>query len=159
MEANKSRTRNHFLVKLSREHHNALLLSWKIRTGFHRNIDPQRIKTYVDWYYHKYIIPHFAYEEKYMFSILDSDHEFIKKANAEHRRLQRLFEDDSDPERSLSLLEEELERHIRFEERILFPEIQKSATQQQLNAAREAYLEIPFVENTSDEFWKDNGNG
>lgn len=158
MEAKKPVKRNHMIQPLSREHHHALLLSWKIRTGFYKNVQPERIKTYVDWFYKKYMLPHFEHEEKYMFAILDQGHELIKKALSEHRRLQRLFEDETDLERSLSLLEEELERHIRFEERVLFPEILKNATTQQLEDVIKYHVEIPFVENTGHEFWKENGS-
>ncbi len=32
------------LKPLSREHHHGLLLSWKIREGFNRNVEIERIK-------------------------------------------------------------------------------------------------------------------
>lgn len=154
METKKPLKRHKSLQPLSREHHHSLLLSWKIRTGFHKNIEPKRIKTYVDWFYKNHIESHFELEEKYIYTILDSDHEYIKKAISEHRRLQRLFEDEMDIERSLSLLEEELEKHIRFEERVLFPEVQKFATEEQLGLIDKHHTEVGFKENISDEFWK-----
>jgi len=154
MKTEKPLKRHKSLQPFSREHHHTLLLSWKIRTGFHKNIDLQRIKTYVDWFYENHIKTHFDLEEKYIYPILDSDHEYIKKAIAEHRRLQRLFEDKSDIERSLSLLEEELEQHIRFEERVLFPEVQKFATEEQLRLIDQHHNEVGFQENIADRFWE-----
>ena len=53
------------------------------------------------------------------------------------------------PETNLSLLEEELVQHIRFEERVLFQEIEKPATGEQL-----AMIEEEQKENQSDE-WED----
>lgn len=72
-----------------------------------------------------HIHPHFEMEETHLFPILGNSSPLIKKARAQHQRLRRLFNDINDIEKSLSLIEEELERHIRFEERVLFNEIQK----------------------------------
>jgi|SRR5690606_10081925 len=146
--------RHKALQPLSREHHHSLLLSWKIRRGFHNKIDVKRIKKYSDWFYKEHIEPHFNLEEELIYPILNSDHELIKKAISEHRRLQRLFNDTDDLEKSLSLLEEELEKHIRFEERILFPEIQINARPEQLTLIEEHHNDTAFEDNLSDEFWK-----
>ena len=88
-----------------------------------------------------------------MFPILGNHHPMIKRALAEHRRLTRLFNDTENMVKSLSLIEEELDTHIRFEERILFNEIEKKASENQLT-------EIERIEDTGetesgweDEFW------
>lgn len=151
---NKPIKRNKLLQPLSREHHHSLLLSWKIRTGFKKNIEPERIKKYVDWFFLHHVRPHFEMEEKYIFPILGMDQELVKQAMAEHRRLIRLFSDNDEIEKSLSLLEEELESHIRFEERVLFNEIQQIATNEQLEVFDQHHKEQSFQENTEDEFWK-----
>jgi len=108
--------RHEALKRLSREHHHGLLLCWKIRAGIKNNIELSRIKTYADWFYQTYLIPHFEVEEKYLFSILGDRNDLVRKAISAHRRLRRLFVDDSDLQKSLNLIEEELERHIRFED-------------------------------------------
>lgn len=145
--------RHKALQPLSREHHHGLLLSWKIRTGFSKNIEIERIKTYADWFFNNELIPHFELEEAHIFPLLKADNELVKRALAEHRRLKRLFNDEKDIERSLHKIEEELEQHIRFEERILFPEIQKTATEAQLALIEDIHHEEGFVDNVSDEFW------
>lgn len=142
------------LQQLSREHHHGLLLCWKIRTGFSRNVKPERIKKYTDWFYTKYLLPHFELEEEYVFPVLPSNNEFVKKALAEHRRLRRLFNQRISIEKNLGLIEEELEAHIRFEERVLFPEVQKVASREQLAKIAEIHHEDEFVENEKDVFWK-----
>ena len=48
---NKPLKRHKALQPLSRDHHHGLLLSWKIRSGFKKNIDVERIKVYADWFY------------------------------------------------------------------------------------------------------------
>lgn len=145
--------RHKALQPFSRQHHHGLLLSWKIRSGFNKNIEVERIKTYADWFFENELLPHFDLEETHIFPLLDADHEWIKRALAEHRRLKRLFNDDKDVERSLHKIEEELEQHIRFEERTLFPEIQKNATEAQLELIETIHHDERFVDNASDEFW------
>lgn len=154
MSVTKSVKRHPSVQPLSKEHHHCLLLCWKIRTGIEKNIATIRIKKYVDWFYHQYIKAHFEAEEKYVFPVLDKNHEHIKKVTAEHRRLKRLFENDTNIEKSLSLLEEELESHIRFEERILFNEIQEQASELQLKEIENNLHDVVFEENATDEFWK-----
>ncbi|PKP12682.1 MAG: cation-binding protein [Bacteroidetes bacterium HGW-Bacteroidetes-3] len=154
MNADKPIKRHEALKTLSREHHHGLLLCWKIRAGIKNNIELDRIKTYANWFYFTHLIPHFEAEEKYLFPILGNENELIKKAISEHRRLKRLFEDASDFQKSLSLIEEELESHIRFEERVLFNEIQKKATQKQLLYMEQIHSEGNFVDNLTDTFWE-----
>ncbi|WP_029035657.1 hemerythrin domain-containing protein [Salinimicrobium terrae] len=139
---------------LSRDHHHTLLLCWKIRKGFSKGVAPNRMKTYSDWFFESHVLPHFKIEEKYLFPVLGEDHDMIKRALAEHRRLERLFKDEKDIVRSLSLIEEELELHVRYEERELFNEIQKQARPEQLEVILEVHKDERFQENTSDEFWK-----
>lgn len=145
--------RHKALQPFSREHHHGLLLSWKIRSGFNKNIDIGRIKTYTDWFFENQLIPHFEMEETHIFPLLGEDHELIKRALAEHRRLKRLFTDTENIERNLHNIEEELEQHIRFEERTLFPEIQKNATEEELALIEDVHDDHSFQDNLSDEFW------
>lgn len=141
------------LKQFSRDHHFGLLLCWKIREGFRRNVEPERMKKYTDWFFESYQKPHFESEEKYMFPLLPDDDKLKKRAIAEHRRLERLFNDQEDIKRALSLIEEELDQHIRFEERILFAEIQKIANEEQLQKIEEMHQD-PVLDDWEDEFWK-----
>lgn len=144
--------RHEALKPLSREHHHGLLLCWKIRQGLKREIATDRIKSYTDWFKLQYLHPHFETEEKYVFPVLGNDHEKVRKALAEHRRLKRLFDQDVEVEKALNLIEEELDLHIRFEERDLFNEIQQVASAKQLTEIEEHHNGIAF----SDEEWKDH---
>lgn len=146
--------RHKALQPLSRDHHHGLLLSWKIRSGFSKNIEFERIKSYADWFFEHQLIPHFDLEEEHIFPLLEADNDMVKRALAEHRRLKRLFAETKDVEKSLHKIEEELEQHIRFEERILFPEIQKNATDAQLALIEDIHQDDRFEDNESDEFWK-----
>ena len=141
------------LQPLSHDHHHGLQLCWKIRTGFSRKIELERIKKYADWFFVTHLEPHFELEENYIFTVLDSSNELVKQALTDHRRLKRLFTQTSDLEKALGRIEEELEKHIRFEERVLFPEIQSEATEMQLSKISEIHTHEVFVENVEDVFW------
>lgn len=145
--------RNEFLAPLSREHHQALLLCWKIKTGFSKGIDVQRIKNYCDWFYQTHLIQHFELEEKLVFPILGNQHQHVLDALDQHRQLKELFNDTPNV-LSLQKIQIELEKHIRFEERILFNEVQDIATPQQLENIQTIHKEEAFCENELDVFWK-----
>lgn len=146
--------RHESLKSFSREHHHGLLLCWKLREGFKRDVEIQRMKEYADWFKKSYLEPHFQAEVNYIFPVLGNQNEFVKRALAEHRRLKRLFNKRTDLVRALSLIEEELDLHIRFEERILFNEIQKKANPQQLQEIEKHHQGIKFSDDEwEDQFW------
>lgn len=138
----------------SREHHHGLLLCWKIREGLKHNVAVDRIKKYADFLWKTQIEPHFEAEEKYMFPVLGDDHKMIQKAKKEHLRLASLFNDYTDVLDSIEAIQIELDEHIRFEERILFNEIQKVATKEELEII-DQHHEILNSENWEDTFWDD----
>jgi len=142
------------LQGLSRDHHHGLLLAWKIRKGFSKNIPTERMKNYVDWFFETYLIPHFDLEEAHIFPVLGMEHEGVVRALAEHRRLIRLYREQEDLHVVLTRIEEELEQHIRFEERQLFNEIQRVASPAQLAKIKNMHQETAFIENNADEFWR-----
>lgn len=145
--------RSPFLQPISREHHHTLLLCWKIRAGFKKKVEVERIKVYADWFFKNYILPHFKIEEAYVFPVLGNDNELVKKAKLEHKRLKRLFNQDDDITKSLSLIEEELEKHIRFEERVLFNEIQEIASPSQIMEINKRHNDHGVPAQWKDEFW------
>jgi iron-sulfur cluster repair protein YtfE (RIC family) len=146
--------RHETLQPLSREHHHGLLLCWKIREGLKRKVALERIKVYTDWFWETYLENHFESEEKFLFPILGNDNKLIKKALSEHRRLRRLFNEKANIQKAIVLIEEELEGHIRFEERVLFNEIQNTATKSQLEVIYAGHSDEKFCDNLSDLFWK-----
>jgi len=146
------------LQPISREHHHGLLLSWKIREGLKRNIEPARIKQYTDWFWKNHLQQHFEFEEKYIFPILGKADKMVNRAKKEHGRLRRLFISPERVEINLSLIEEELVAHIRFEERVLFNEIQKVANKEQLALLESSHQQLPDPETWEDEFWLQNKN-
>ena len=62
--------------------------------------------------------------------------------------------DTENATKSLHRIEEELEQHIRFEERVLFNEIQQVATKEQLEIIQKLHTHGKFNDNTNDKFWE-----
>tara|TARA_R110001583_G_scaffold71272_2_gene201079 strand:+ start:3172 stop:3624 length:453 start_codon:yes stop_codon:yes gene_type:complete len=146
--------RHQSLQEFSRDHHQALLLCWKIKVGLSKEIALNRIKTYVNWFYKNHILEHFQLEEKYMFPVLGSKHPLIIQALEEHKLLLTLFENTSEIENSLTKLHIKLKEHVRFEERILFNEIQNNATNEELELIEKFHGKKNFIDNLEDVFWK-----
>jgi iron-sulfur cluster repair protein YtfE (RIC family) len=154
-ETDKPLKRSESLKPLSREHHHGLLFCWKAKTGIKKNVDVARIKKYADWFFQNYLVPHFEVEEKYVFPILGNENELIKRAVSEHRNLKRLLESTTTEfQKNISLISDELVDHIRFEERVLFGEIQKIATTEQLLSIEFNHSDEKFVDNLTDPFWE-----
>ncbi len=146
--------RHEALQPLSREHHKGLLLCWKIKVGLKKEVSIDRIAAHVKWFISEHINAHFKAEEDYVFPILGNDHPMIQQALNEHERLNKLFNESNMTKETLESIEEELEKHIRFEERELFPKIEEVATPEQLKKVIELHQEEDYVENESDVFWR-----
>ncbi|MDO9274423.1 MAG: hemerythrin domain-containing protein, partial [Lutibacter sp.] len=76
------------------------------------------------------------------------------QALEEHKILLALFTDTIHIEDSLKQIQTLLKGHIRFEEQILFNEIQSAATPQELEKIAQFHRDEKFVDNLNDVFWK-----
>ncbi|MFD2518685.1 hemerythrin domain-containing protein [Salinimicrobium flavum] len=147
--------RHEALKPLSKDHHHGLLLCWKIREGKKRKIATDRIKAYTDFYFNSQLRPHFQFEEEEVFVLLGEDHPMVKHAKAEHQHLERLFKEERNIDRALDQIEKELEAHIRFEERVLFNELQQEVSIEKLENLknREEEIKTPDPDQWDDKFW------
>lgn len=149
-----SQKRHHALKPLSNEHNEVLTLCSRIGKGLQMEISTKRIKSYADWLKEDYLDPHFELERKYVFPILGNNNFRIKRALANHRRMNRLFDETTNLDIILNKIEEEMGRYIRFEERILYNEIQKMASAEELQTIEKIHHEIDFsAEVWEDKFW------
>jgi len=117
------------IVSFSRDHHFGLLLVWKIRQGLNNAVDPGRISNYVSFFFKEDLNKHFEEEEQLLFSKLPIDDVLRKQAEADHLKIVKLVENvavKKDDIKLLHQLADELEKHIRFEERELFNHLQDS---------------------------------
>lgn len=146
--------RHEALVQLSRDHHFGLLLCWKLKEGLKKNIEPERMAKYIQLFYSHNIAPHFQEEEDTIFRILGPDHYLIKEAMEQHRDMKNRVGSKLNTAQEIEEFRELLERHIRTEERQIFPEIERQATEAQLEELLQldhAALKEPDYE---DVFWK-----
>lgn len=128
--------RNKNLVLLSRDHHDSLLLIWKIRQGLRFGVENNRIAEFVVYSYSVRLQPHYIAEEELLFVELPENDELRVKAEQEHEvikkkitAMQSLFEVTNYLLEQFATL---LEEHIRFEERVLYPHIEKEADADEL---------------------------
>jgi hemerythrin superfamily protein len=157
--ATKPIKRNENIVILSREHHFGLLFCWKIRQGIRKNAAADRIKNYVNYFWHTHLHTHFEEEEIYMF--LKVNDEACRKALEQHEQISLRIKQILDAETPLGYdilaqLADLVEAHIRFEERELFPHLEKVLTEGELKrigAALEQSHTAPHTDNYPDAFW------
>ena len=129
--------RHESLAPLSREHHAALLLAQLLKknAAAYKGMpeDTEGKILYAAGFYSSNLIPHFADEEKVFEKLKGKSvhlDDAIKETIAEHVLLRKLFEEianQQDPLTFNDTLGRSLEKHIRKEERELFPMIENAA--------------------------------
>lgn len=138
---------------ISREHHSALLFCWHIKQGILKNVSAQRMSNYALWFFETQIERHFEFEEKFMLPILIYEKDLVNRTIKEHSILKELFK--STDEIGLTNLAKKLQEHIRFEERLLFNEIEKVASHEQLHIILENSMNNSECPVWQDTFWKE----
>ena len=116
------------LASFSRDHHFGLLLVWKIRQGLTKGVNITRIANYVLYGFDNDLRLHFKDEEELMFSRLPELDPLRRQAENEHAAIYALVEalrSELTNHQSLTKFAQLLQEHIRFEERILFPHMEK----------------------------------
>lgn len=120
------------LAPLSRDHHEGLLLVWKIRQGLKNGTHAAEIASYVHWFWNNHLQLHFSQEEHLLLPHLPESDEMAMQLKTEHDEIRELVAGILDAS-SLALLADRMNDHIRFEERKLFPHIEKELSANQLN--------------------------
>lgn len=144
------------LIPLIEEHNEVILLCERIRVGLKNKIELNRIKNYIDWFKINYLDPHVEIEKSLIFPILGNSNVRVKRALANHRRLNRLFAETDDLHKVLHKIEEELSTYIGFEERVLYNEIRALATDAQWEEIEKSHQNLSFDENSwADRFWEE----
>ena len=151
--------RSPHIVLLSREHHTGLLCCWKIRQGLKKQADTTRIQKYLTYFWDSHLQQHFGEEEEHLFDTVNDD--FCRKALQQHQQISALINQvQHSPQppapELLYLLADQLEAHIRYEERELFPHLEQVLEEPELKrigAALEQSHAGPAKDNYPDEFW------
>lgn len=155
MENHTPQKRHQAIVSFSKDHHFGLLLVWKIRQGLNKAVNPERISNYVTFFFKEDLENHFKEEEQLLFCKLPVWDKLRKQAEADHLAIYKLvaaIEKKKDDEILLNQLADELEKHIRFEERELFNHLQDNIKADDLEAIANR---LPNSGKVIDEKWKD----
>jgi mannose-6-phosphate isomerase-like protein (cupin superfamily) len=121
------------LVPLSHDHHHALVEARRLRRAATDDEDPAAAVAAFRRFFATVTIPHFREEEESLFPLVVDAEEarpLLVEALLDHQRLHALVAtlDGSDDLRaSMHELGERLEKHVRLEERELFPLIERLA--------------------------------
>lgn len=155
---NKPIKRNKHIIKLSKDHHLTLLFCWKIRNGLKFEVMPERIIKYVQYFWQYHMQPHFMEEETILFApVKDAE---VQKALNDHaqiaEQMKALKAAGDNAASQLLILAATVDNHVRYEERELFPHLEKKLTEEQLeNIGKEieACYHPALKDDFSDEFW------
>lgn len=142
------------LQPLSREHHQILLLGFKIRQGLRKHIEAQRIYDYCSWFFVNYLQPHFENEEFHLAKITGPNSELIRRLKVNHQEVKAAFKELKASRIDLKAFEKVIVSHVRFEERVLFEEIQDKLTDEDMYYLRNHLQEQKFQEHLQDVFWQ-----
>ena len=127
------------LAHLSRDHHPALMLAQLLKKDapVYKGLPQDTVGKiqYAKRFYETELVTHFAQEEKMMALVAGRDaslDEIIKEIQSEHVLLSQLFTNlhEADALLAMDKLGRTLEKHIRKEERQLFPLIEKNSDEQ-----------------------------
>jgi hemerythrin-like domain-containing protein len=147
--------RSRELAPLSREHHEALLLGWKLRQGIRYNTEASLMGRYTQWFLQHHLEEHFAKEEEGFARILPGTHPMIVRMKADHATIKSQVSSLANNASYMALeeLAQKITDHVRFEERELFPLIEQTATPEQLQSILEHGSKNPSSVEWNQEFW------
>lgn len=145
------------LQPLSREHHDGLLFSWKLREGLNNNTSIDKLREYTGWYWRHHIRPHFFQEEKILLPFVPESHPLRKQLKEEHDDIKELILSiDKEPDRlDFIHLSNLIDSHIRFEEREFFQYLEQHLSEKSLTDIFEQLEKHPVSdqEEWKDKFW------
>lgn len=150
--------RSKHIFKLSKDHHFTLLFSWKIRQGLKNGVETERIKKYVEYFWYHDMQSHFREEDEILFAPAKDDK--VQKAMEDHHQIKEKIDsvlktfDKEDLSRQLLSLADVVDAHVRYEERELFPHLEQTLTEPQLETIGKQLENQPVVHDIyEDEFW------
>jgi hemerythrin-like domain-containing protein len=144
------------LTPLSKDHHDGLLFAWKVKQGLKNGADIKLIAEYVQWFWKNHLEEHFREEEQILAPHLPADNELLKRMFDEHESIEAWIQiNENIPDATLlSNLAQAINDHIRFEERQLFPYVEKVIPENELNLIYEQLSKEPVeCEKWEKEFW------
>lgn len=137
------------LYPLSHQHHNGLMAVLLLKKGLSKKADAQVMGDFILAAWKEELDEHFIAEEKYLNpSLLQLPllHDLYGQMKAEHQQIREIITVLEEGKSSPALIETFyvlLEKHIRFEERILFPFVEEHASAAALAEAGKQLSHLP----------------
>lgn len=135
MKINKKASRNENLYVFSHEHHHGLVFATRLKKA--SKVDDETLKKYIIHFWNNALENHFKSEEALFLDFI-SEKELKDQFLAEHKSINALVSDiqtsDIDLVEKTLDLSELLKLHVKFEEKLLFPWLQKNLSTDQLNS-------------------------
>jgi hemerythrin-like domain-containing protein len=131
--------RSEELQPLSRQHHNGLLFCLLLQKGINKQADLEVMKEFIQSFWYKDLHHHFNLEESYLIPLTKQYANLqsgLERMVNEHYELKNIINENSlnISYESIEELRRNLDAHIRFEERELFPLIEETISDQQRTA-------------------------
>jgi hemerythrin-like domain-containing protein len=146
--------RSEQLISLSREHHDALLFIWKIRQGLKNETAVSIISDFINWFWQNHLVEHFRQEEEILIPYLSNSDKLSVQMLKEHALIKSEMRKEFN-KNSIAAFADILDKHVRFEERELFPHIEKTVSTDQLNKIGEQLNATSHCDSGwENEFWK-----
>ncbi|HEX6846473.1 MAG TPA: hemerythrin domain-containing protein [Chitinophagaceae bacterium] len=151
--------RNEHIKRLSREHHFTLLFCWKIRQGLKIGVAIERICRYVKYFWQYHLSPH-MWEEERIFFVPVSDRQ-VQRAIKEHQNIRQQVKNlenysINNVQKRLAELADMVDEHVRYEERELFPHLERKLNKEQLEKIGEQiekHYSSSLQDQYEDPFW------
>jgi hemerythrin-like domain-containing protein len=140
--------RNTNLQPLSRQHHNALMAVLLLKKGVAKSADAEVMKRFVLSVWDNELKEHFRIEEQALSAYLENMalSLLIGQMHKEHQIIKEMIDDFLSGSASLKLIEQfyqTLEQHIRFEERVLLPAVEKALNDDVLHEMGKQFSLLP----------------
>lgn len=150
--------RDRRLYRLSHDHHTGLVFAWRIKQGLANEASEMQIRAYIKYFWDNDLRRHFRDEENLLLPHLSDSDPMKIRTLQEHesiRELVHLIDVREDGRERIQQLSTIVHNHIRFEERQLFPYLEKALSAAQLNAIGAALTKSPeFCDRWEQHFWK-----
>ena len=148
--------RNECLVSLSHEHHHGLVFCKRLKKAEYANENV--IKKFVNDFWEKSLAKHFEMEDKLFLPVMKENALKTQFIN-EHFQIRKLITEIKSTSRDVQKMALQLANilynHIRFEERKMFPEIEKIVDAEKLKKIGTELKETEIsAHNFLPEFWK-----
>ncbi|HHE54617.1 MAG TPA: hemerythrin domain-containing protein [Caldithrix abyssi] len=126
--------RSYALETLSWEHHNGLVLSFRLERGLQLGVEINELKKYLLHVWQSALRFHFQVEENYLFieACKEELQDDFNRMCSEHQEFYSIIkslkycEDEKKIDQLINNFYQKIKDHIRFEEREFFPKVEKA---------------------------------